>query len=97
MKWLVMAFVVLVGCKEEHRYVVRFDAPADLARECSQLSDCIAIPVDCCDCAHGGKLKAALRTDPPPNCKEVLCVEMISNDKSCGQKVACRIGRCVLE
>ncbi len=93
-------FLFALSCKEERTIVVRFDSVPDLsnaAKECNTASDCIAVPVECCDCAHGGKLKAAPKSKAAASaCADVLCVQMMSSDKTCKLKAACENGHCVL-
>jgi hypothetical protein len=71
--------------------------------ECKAASECVAEPVDCCDCAHGGALRAiskaaAVRAKPSrrTRCKDQVCAAMMSTDPSCARKPDCVDGRCVL-
>ena len=65
--------------------------------ECLKDSDCVLRPVNCCKCNQGGKLKAAPRNKPRPDCRDRLCPQVMSQDKSCTVKKAiCRAGKCEL-
>lgn len=72
-------------------------------KECKVAADCVVEPVDCCDCANGGKqhaiamrTAAAARRARKGRCKDVLCTMMLSTDPSCGARAGCLEGRCVL-
>ena len=73
------------------------------AAECKVAADCVVEPLDCCDCANGGKQHAiskkaaaagkAARTE---RCKTAMCTMMLSTDPSCGERAACVDGQCVM-
>jgi len=71
------------------------------AAECKVAADCVVMPVDCCDCANGGKQHsvpkkqaAALKAAHAEKCKAALCTMMLSTDPSCGQRPDCVDGAC---
>jgi hypothetical protein len=71
--------------------------------ECKANADCVVEPEDCCDCNHGGRLVAMVKTKAlskaqrAKKCKGMMCAAVISNDPSCAKKAACAEGRCVLK
>jgi hypothetical protein len=80
---------------------------AGLARagrpECAAAADCVVVPLDCCDCANGGKQtalpkarRAAYEAARAKRCKGTMCTQMLSTDSSCGKRAACESGHCVL-
>jgi hypothetical protein len=90
-------------------------APADLATatvekkkpgakaECKTAADCVVEPLECCDCANGGKqhaiakkLAAASKAARAEKCKAKMCTMMLSTDPSCGQRADCVEGQCVM-
>lgn len=71
--------------------------------ECKVKADCIVTPVDCCDCANGGKQQAiakltavASKAARDKRCKGALCTQMFSTDPTCGKRADCQDGTCVL-
>lgn len=73
------------------------------AAECKAAADCVLEPIDCCDCANGGKqhaiakkAAAAARTARAERCKGKMCTMMLSTDPSCGQRADCVDGECVM-
>lgn len=71
--------------------------------ECKLASDCEVVPVECCDCANGGRQQAvskanaaALKKALSARCKEVVCTMMLSLDPSCSKRPECVDGVCVL-
>ncbi len=71
--------------------------------ECKVAADCVIEPLDCCDCANGGKQHAiakkqaaASKAARAERCKSTVCTMMLSTDPSCGQRAACVDGACVL-
>jgi len=71
--------------------------------ECKTAADCSVEPVDCCDCANGGKqhaiskkLAAATKAAHAEKCKAKMCTMMLSTDPSCGQRADCVDGACVM-
>jgi hypothetical protein len=71
--------------------------------ECKSAADCAVEPDDCCDCAHGGRLRpvaraqlSARRAARQSRCKEQMCAAMLSTDPSCEAKPECVGGHCVL-
>jgi hypothetical protein len=71
--------------------------------ECKVAADCVVEPVDCCDCANGGKQhaiakKAAAKAKAAraERCKTAMCTMMLSTDPSCGERAACVDGQCVM-
>ena len=92
-------------------------APADLAvaakvppgakkgaaAECKVAADCVVAPLECCDCANGGKqhaiakkTAAAAKAAHDAKCKAQMCTMMLSTDPSCGMKADCVDGACVM-
>jgi len=76
---------------------------AGTAAECKVAADCVVEPVDCCDCANGGKqhavakkVAAAEKTARAARCKSAMCTMMLSTDPSCGQRADCVDGACVM-
>jgi len=70
--------------------------------ECMVSTECMLVPEDCCDCAHGGAMRAVSKSayakisaTVKAKCKEMMCTAMVSNDPSCAAKAACVSGRCV--
>lgn len=73
------------------------------ANGCANTSDCVLVEDGCCSCANGGRLKAVLKRDEPrlaaarkKACAETVCTMMVSTDPSCGQRVDCVAGECVM-
>lgn len=73
------------------------------AAECKVAADCVVEPVDCCDCANGGKqhavakkAAAAAKAARVERCKGKMCTMMLSTDPSCGQRADCVDGACVM-
>jgi hypothetical protein len=73
------------------------------AAECKVAADCVVEPLDCCDCANGGKqhaiakkAAAAGKAARVERCKAKMCTMMLSTDPSCGQRADCVDGACVL-
>ncbi|MCA1665611.1 MAG: hypothetical protein LC659_15310, partial [Myxococcales bacterium] len=71
--------------------------------ECKVAADCVIEPVDCCDCANGGKqhaiakkAAAAAKAARAGRCKGKMCTMMLSTDPSCGQRAQCVEGACVM-
>jgi hypothetical protein len=71
--------------------------------ECQTATDCEVVPVECCDCANGGKQQAVskraaaqIRADRPNRCKGVMCTMMVSTDPTCGKRADCAAGKCVM-
>ena len=73
------------------------------AVECKVAADCVVEPLDCCDCANGGKqhaiakkAAAAAKAARAEHCKAQVCTMMLSTDPSCGQRADCVDGACVM-
>jgi hypothetical protein len=73
------------------------------AAECKAAADCVLEPLDCCDCANGGKqhaiakkAAAASKAARAEKCKAQMCTMMLSTDPSCGQRADCVDGQCVM-
>jgi hypothetical protein len=73
------------------------------AAECKVAADCVVEPLDCCDCANGGKQHAiakkgaaAAKAARAERCKAQVCTMMLSTDPSCGQRAECVDGACVM-
>jgi len=71
--------------------------------ECKTAADCVVEPVECCDCANGGKQHAiakkhaaASKAARAEKCKAKMCTMMLSTDPSCGQRADCVDGQCVM-
>lgn len=71
--------------------------------ECRVAADCVVEPLDCCDCANGGKqhaiakkAAAAAQAARAAKCKSAVCTMMLSTDPSCGQRAECVDGACVM-
>ncbi len=73
--------------------------------ECKRAKDCVVEPVECCDCANGGRLQAvpreqaaASKTARAAHCAQVMCAMMVSADSSCvkDMRADCIGGACVL-
>jgi hypothetical protein len=71
--------------------------------ECKAAADCVLEPLDCCDCANGGKqhaiskkVAAATKAARAEKCKSTMCTMMLSTDPSCGQRADCVDGQCVM-
>ena len=74
-----------------------------LAVECHKPADCVVMPVECCDCANGGKQRAiakaqvkAVQAERAQKCKHVMCTMMFSQDPTCGMAADCVAGQCVM-
>ena len=78
-------------------------APPAGPPECKASAECVAEVEECCDCNHGGRLvamvksKALSKAARAKKCKGTMCAAVLSNDPSCGKKAACVEGRCVLQ
>ena len=109
----------MAGAAKKAADMVVAAAPADLAvaavekkapekkkgaaRECKVAADCVVEPLDCCDCANGGKqhaiakkAAAAAKAARAERCKSAMCTMMLSTDPSCGQRADCVDGACVM-
>jgi hypothetical protein len=71
--------------------------------ECKVAADCVVLPVECCDCANGGKQMAvpktkvaSIKAERQKHCKDALCTQVFSSDPTCGQEAACQAGQCVM-
>jgi hypothetical protein len=71
--------------------------------ECKLAADCTVVPLDCCDCANGGKQHAiaakalaAAKAARAERCAHTMCTMMLSTDPSCGQRADCVAGVCVM-
>jgi hypothetical protein len=60
-------------------------------------------PLDCCDCANGGrqhavpkKQLAKVKAERAKRCKNAMCTMMLSTDPTCGQQADCVAGECVM-
>jgi hypothetical protein len=83
-------------------------APAKIAvkeakHECKRATDCVLEPLDCCDCANGGrqhavpkKQLAKIKAERVKRCKNAMCTMMLSTDPTCGQQPDCVEGACVM-
>jgi hypothetical protein len=74
------------------------------APECKTAADCEVAPVECCDCANGGKQQAVthaaaalLKKDRPKKCKDTMCTMMVSTDPTCGKRADCVNGQCTMK
>jgi hypothetical protein len=70
---------------------------------CKAAADCVVVPVECCDCANGGKQQAVTKdeaktiaTARESKCKHAMCTMMMSTDPSCGMRADCVAGKCVM-
>lgn len=77
--------------------------PVAKTAECKVAADCVVEPIDCCDCANGGKqhavskkVAAAGKSARAEKCKTAVCTMMLSTDPSCGQRADCVKGACVM-
>ncbi len=73
------------------------------APECKVAADCVVEPLECCDCANGGKqhaitkkAAAAGKAAHAAKCKTAMCTMMLSTDPSCGMRADCVDGACVM-
>jgi hypothetical protein len=71
--------------------------------ECKRAADCVVEPLECCDCANGGKqhavskkAAAAAKAAHAAKCKAAMCTMMLSTDPSCGMRADCVDGACVM-
>jgi hypothetical protein len=71
--------------------------------ECKVAADCVVEPLECCDCANGGKqhavtkkAAAAGKAAHDAKCKTKMCTMMLSTDPSCGMRADCVDGACVM-
>ena len=71
--------------------------------QCKSDADCVLVPVECCSCANGGRLRAiakhdedAARAAQTKKCADVMCTMMVSTDPSCGQRPSCVANQCTL-
>jgi hypothetical protein len=71
--------------------------------ECKVAADCVVEPIECCDCANGGKQHAiskkqaaATKSARADKCKHAVCTMMLSTDPSCGERADCVDGACVM-
>ena len=78
-------------------------APPKSAPECKVAADCVVMPLECCDCANGGKqhaipkkAAAAAKAARAKDCKNTVCTMMLSTDPSCGQRADCVDGACAM-
>jgi hypothetical protein len=79
------------------------DKKKGVPAECKAAADCVLEPMECCDCANGGKqhaiakkLAAASKKARAEKCKARMCTMMLSTDPSCGQHADCVDGQCVM-
>jgi hypothetical protein len=73
------------------------------APECKVAADCVVEPIECCDCANGGKQEAvtkkaaaASKKARAAECKTKMCTMMLSTDPTCGMRADCVEGACTL-
>ena len=73
------------------------------AAQCKVAADCVVEPLECCDCANGGKqhaipkkTAAATKAARVKKCKSTICTMMLSTDPSCGEHADCVDGACVM-
>lgn len=78
-------------------------AAKEAKHECKRTADCVLEPLDCCDCANGGrqhavpkKQLAKLKAERAKRCKNAMCTMMLSTDPTCGQQADCVEGVCVM-
>lgn len=78
-------------------------APVPASARCHADADCVLVPDGCCGCANGGKQVPALAREQKKlvaaqhaQCKDVMCTMMVSNDPTCGKRVGCIEGSCVM-
>lgn len=71
---------------------------------CQNDNDCVAVKEDCCGCRQGGKQKAINKHEANnymnelnAQCGDMACIQMISNDPSCGADPICLDGKCALK
>jgi hypothetical protein len=71
--------------------------------ECKRAADCAVEPLDCCDCANGGRQHSVAKKDlaklkvaRAKKCKDQMCTMMLSTDPTCGQEADCVNGECVM-
>ena len=86
--------------------VAKVEAPPPKKKgppECKTAADCEVVPVECCDCANGGKQQAVthkmakqLTADRPKRCKNIMCTMMVSTDPTCGKRSDCVDGQCAM-
>ena len=90
---IVIVLVVLVcGCMQQD------------VRSCISNSDCIKVDAGCCGCTEGGKATSINRkfaeqwnANLTENCREIACIQAISDDPSCFAEPVCRNSMCTLE
>ena len=70
---------------------------------CKRDEDCTLVKADCCDCSAGGKAiavakarKAGWEKGLAGRCRGVMCVQMLSTDRSCQGRAGCLGGRCAV-
>lgn len=95
------------SCERESKAVppANVDAKAgDATLNCSIDADCTKVKDGCCGCNQGGKQRAIAVTAEAAwleklasTCGDTFCMQMISRDPSCSQRVACVQGRCELQ
>lgn len=71
--------------------------------ECKVAADCVVEPVECCDCANGGKqhavskkVAAASKKARAAECKAKMCTMMLSTNPTCGMRADCVDGACTM-
>jgi hypothetical protein len=71
---------------------------------CQADSDCMLTQADCCGCTSGGKNIAIAKAydatwngELSANCKNVACVQVISQDPSCTSQAVCDNNNCALK
>jgi hypothetical protein len=91
------------SCDGVANYKTAVSAKSDGAFQCKKESDCVVVKADCCGCFQGGKAKAITKIFKneynqklDANCKDTICMQVISRDQSCIKKAACYEERCVL-
>lgn len=77
--------------------------PADFF-SCGQDSDCVSVKGDCCGCTAGGTAAAVNKNFAKDwedklskECKDIACIQVISNAPSCFKDPKCIDNKCVLE
>ena len=95
MKKIILLIVLAVaasGCVQQDIYSCESDA------------DCISVDAGCCGCTQGGKATAITKNfadqwnaNLTQSCKQIACIQSISDDPSCFAETRCIDKRCTLK
>lgn len=95
------------GCEDSTKNQLSEAAKSEASgynHSCVKNDDCVVLTKGCCGCRNGGAVMAvsrmhaqAIENEQRQECAGKVCMQVISNDASCGKEAACENGVCVLK